>query len=77
MLDPTTQKIEELKLEIGNYREAFIEFAHRMEIYDYEELLEVINPLLVAKIKQEFINAKYFPHQKKSNILNFMNEEID
>lgn len=75
MLDPTTQKIEELKLETGNYREAFLEFAHQMEILDYEELLEVINPLLVAKIKQEFIDAGYFRNKKKNNIINFMNEE--
>ena len=74
MLDPTTSKIEELYLETGSYIDAFLEFAKRFEIYDYEDILSVINPILHEKIKQEFITKNFFPNKKKANIFDFLKE---
>lgn len=77
MLDPTTVKIEELYQETGSYIEAFIEFTNKFQIYDYEDVLAVINPILHEKIKQEFIDKNFFPDKKKKvSVLDFM-KEID
>lgn len=77
MLDPTTVKIEELYQETGSYIEAFIEFADKLQIYDYEDVLAIINPILHEKIKQEFIDKNFFPDKKKkASVLDFM-KEID
>ena len=77
MLDPTTIKIEELYQETGSYIEAFIEFTNKFQIYDYEDVLAVINPILHEKIKQEFKDKNFFPDKKKKvSVLDFM-KEID
>ena len=77
MLDPTTLKIEELYQETGSYIEAFIEFTNKFQIYDYEDVLSIINPILHEKIEQEFIDKNYFPDKKKKvSVLDFM-KEID
>ena len=77
MLDPTTLKIEELYQETGSYIEAFIEFTNKFQIYDYEDVLSIINPILHEKIEQEFIEKNYFPDKKKKvSVLDFM-KEID
>ena len=73
MLDQTTTKIEELYQETGSYIDAFLEFAHQFEVYDYEDILSVINPILYEKIKQEFIEKNFFPDKKKkANIFDFI-----
>lgn len=77
MLDPTTIKIEELYQETGSYIEAFIEFTNKFQIYDYEDVLSIINPILHEKIKQEFIDKNFFPDKKKKvSVLDFI-KEID
>ena len=52
MLDPTTIKIEELYQETGSYIEAFIEFTNKFQIYDYEDVLAVINPIYMKKLNR-------------------------
>lgn len=76
MLDQTTIKIEELYTETGSYIEAFLEFAEKFQIYDYEDILAVINPILHEKIKQEFIDKNFFPgKKKKASIMDFLNSD--
>ncbi len=65
MIDQVTIKIEEIYLETGSYIDAIIEFANKFNIQDYEDILEVVNPILKEKIKQEFIDKNYFPDKKK------------
>jgi hypothetical protein len=74
-LDQTTLQIEKLYLETGSYRDAFLEFAARFEIYDYEDILKVINPILYEKIKQEFIDNNCFRDKKRGpSVLDFMKD---
>ena len=77
MLDQTTIKIEELYLETGSYIDAFLEFAVRFQIQDYEDILTVINPILHAKIKQEFIDKNFFPDKKKKASVTDFLEDIE
>jgi hypothetical protein len=73
MVANVTLSIENLYLETGSYKDALIEFADRFEIYDYEDILKVINPILIEKIKQEYIDLNYFPDKKKKpSVFDFM-----
>jgi hypothetical protein len=73
MIDNASLAIEQLKVLRGSYIEAVVEFCGTQEIYDYEDLLEVLNPILKAKITQEFIDKKYFgkgsAFYKKRNLI--------
>ncbi len=69
MIDNTTLQIEELKLLRGSYKEAVIEFCGKHDIYDYEDLIEALSPILVDKIKQEYIRDNYIPHLKRETLL--------
>jgi len=72
MLDNLSLKIEELAAKEGSYIDAMTIFTEKMEYYDFEDLIEVLHPLVVQKIKQEFINKKYIPHlNQKNSIENF------
>lgn len=75
MLDQTSTKIEELYIETGSYIDAVILFAERFGIYDYEDILEVIHPILKEKIKQEFIKKNYIPSLKKPSVFNFIKNQ--
>lgn len=65
-------QIERLKLQTGSYIEATITFCGNNSIEDFEDLLEILNPALVAKIRQEFIDKNFIPSLKKDTLLDFM-----
>lgn len=60
--------IEQLKLQTGTYVHAFLEFCEKNYIYDCEDLLEILDPIIVSKIRQEFIDGNYIPDLKKNNL---------
>lgn len=76
MIDNVSSQIEELAALRESYRDAFFEFMENHNIYDPEDLYEILNPILKAKIKQEFIDANVFPkgsvYCKKSNLTDFL-----
>ena len=68
-MDNVTLTIEKLAIKLKNdlvassispYKDAFIMFMKEQNIYDPEDILEVIDPILVTKIKQEFRNTNNF-----------------
>jgi hypothetical protein len=75
MIDNASLLIEELKLKTGSYKDAFLLLMEKQDIHDPEDLLEVISPILYAKIKQEFRDLNHFgpdsPHKKESNLEEF------
>lgn len=72
MIDNVSLQIEESAYKHNSYITAIIEFCEQNDIYDYEDLLEVLDKSIIPKIKQEFIDKKYIPHLKKDNsILDF------
>jgi len=72
MIDNASLQIEELKVLRGSYIDAILEFQQKHEIPDIEDLLDIINPILYAKIAQEFKDKKHFakdsPHYKQNNL---------
>ena len=72
MLDNVTLKIEEMKVEHGSYIDAMLAFSKEFEIYDFEDILEVLHPNLRGKIKQEFIDKNHIPSLKRNTMLDFM-----
>ena len=72
MIDNASLQIEELNLLRGSYIEAIIEFQQKHEIPDIEDLWDIINPILKAKITQEFIDKNHFAkdsiHAKKNSL---------
>lgn len=79
MIDNTSLLIEELQLKLKKedpdskttYKDAFLLFMNKNEIYDPEDLLEVIDKILYAKIKQELIDCNNIPHLKQNNLEDF------
>lgn len=76
MLDNVSLKIEQLAHENGgSYIDAMTHFAKEFEIPDFEDILEVLNPNVVAKLRQEFIDKNFIPGMKnKNSIENFMRD---
>jgi hypothetical protein len=69
MIDNVTLAIENLVVKLKTdqiapstspYKDAFMLFMKEQQIYDPEDILEVIDPILIAKIKQEYINTNNF-----------------
>lgn len=71
MMDNTTLTIENLAASLGSYIDATVAFKEKFPDMDFEDIIEVIHPNLVNKIKQEFINSNYFPDKKSTNIMEF------
>lgn len=72
MIDNVSLQIENIAAKCGSYKEAFLEFTEKNEIFDYEDLLKSLSNNLVLKIRQEFIDKNYIPHLKRSNIFDFI-----
>jgi hypothetical protein len=81
MIDNVTLAIEALALKlktdqiapsISPYKDAFILFMNEQHIYDPEDILEVIDPILIAKINQEFRSTNNFskesPYAKQESL---------
>jgi hypothetical protein len=74
MLDQTSLRIEELAAKEGSYIEACVIFAEEFGFNDFEDLIDILNPQLVEKVRQEFIERNYIPQLKqKNNLMDFMN----
>ena len=71
MTDNVTLQIEIMASKCGSFKEAFLDFAELNEIYDYEDLLKIIDKNLYDKIKFEFEEKNYFRNKKQDNILDF------
>lgn len=72
MIDNVSYQIEEIAAKTGSYIEAFEEFANIHGILDIEEVLEIANKQICAKLKQEFIDKNYVRGMKKPNIDDFL-----
>lgn len=70
MADNVSMRIEELKLKSGSYIEAVMEFCEQNNIYDFEDLIEILNPITVNNIRQEFIDRNFIPKLKQKNGIN-------
>lgn len=70
MLDGLNTEIERLaNKHNGSYIEALVEFREIREIHDFEDIVELLHPNIVQKIKQEFVSKKFFPGKKVENAL--------
>jgi predicted metal-dependent phosphotriesterase family hydrolase len=67
MSNNVSMQIEKLKLKTGSYIEAVMEFSEHNKIYDYEDLLEILNPITYNNIRQEFIDKNFIPNLKTKN----------
>ena len=65
-LDNLSLDIERRAESVG-YINAILEFCEEKEKEDYEDVLELLHPILKEKIKQEFIDKGYLPHLKTKN----------
>lgn len=68
-IDNLTLDIEKRALEHG-YIHAIINFCEEKRIYDYEDVLQLLHPILKEKIKQEFIDKNYIPSLKRKQKFN-------
>ena len=75
MIDNVSLQIEEIALRNKSYIVAITEFCETNNIPDFEDLLEVLDKSIIAKVKQEFIDKNFIPSLKKDNsIIDFMEE---
>lgn len=76
-MDNTSIIIEKLALELGSYIEAMTEFKEsRLPGTDYEDIVSTLNPVLIQKIRQEFINKNFVPDEKKrGSLLDFLEDD--
>lgn len=70
-----TLKIEMMAKNTNSYIIAVLDFCEENQIAEYEDILEVLDPILVSKIRQEFIDKNYVPELKNKNtIFDFLGE---
>lgn len=69
MLDQVSMEIEKKAAKLG-YIDAFLEYCEERGIVEYEDTIQTIHPILKDRIKQDFIDKKYFPDKKRDITLN-------
>lgn len=69
-------EIDALNLEIerrynlnGSYIESITDFATENGVLDIEDIVDELHPVVVEKVKAEFIDRNYFPGMKNENSL--------
>lgn len=68
MIDNASLIIEQMAVDLnGSHKDAFLAFMYKHDIYDPEDLLEVISPILREKIKQEFRAKNYFNNESENS----------
>jgi hypothetical protein len=74
MFDKLNIEIETRALQEGSYIEAIKDFCEEKEIYDYQDITILLHPIIINKLKAEFINKNYFKDKKNltkiSNLFN-------
>ena len=63
------KEIETRALRLGSYIDAIIEFCFEKEIGDFENVVELLNPILIEKVKTEFYEKNFIPEKKITNSL--------
>lgn len=63
-LDNLNLEIERRAAISGSYIEAIKDFCEEKEIYDFEDVTEQLDPILIKKIETEFIKKNYFRDKK-------------
>lgn len=69
MNDKISMQIEELAAKRGSFVEAVLEFAEVNRIEDIRDLTDILHPITIEKIKQEFINGNFIPALKRESSL--------
>lgn len=67
MLDALSMEIERSAKEKGSYIDAILEFQKSKDIDDVEDIVDILHPIVVEKIKIEFIKKNFLPDQKIDN----------
>jgi hypothetical protein len=62
-----SQEIEKKFLELGSYIDAVVDFAEERGFGEFEEIIPLLDPIVVDKIKNEFIEKNYLPSLKRKN----------
>lgn len=69
MLDNFNLDIEQRAARTGSYIEAIIELCEEKNIPEFEDVVEMLNPIVLDKIKMEYIQKNYIPELKIENSL--------
>jgi hypothetical protein len=69
MINNLDKEIEVRASQCGSYIDAIIEFCYEKHIQDYETIIELLNPILIEKIKVEFYEKNFIPEKKIKNSL--------
>ena len=68
MLDQFNLEIEKRALAEGSYKEAILVFAEEKDL-EVEEVVDLLNPLIKEKVKQELILKNHIPALKNQTPL--------
>jgi hypothetical protein len=66
MLDLFNENIEIRAAACKSYIEAVVDFAEEKEV-DFEDIVELLHPQIIEKLKIEFIQKNHFPNKKLPN----------
>jgi hypothetical protein len=67
MLDALSVEIEQLAKENGSYIDAVLYFQAARKINDVEDIIEILHPIVVQRIKDEFIKKNFIRGIKVEN----------
>jgi hypothetical protein len=70
MLDKLNLEIEQRAYEEGSYIEAIKSFCEDRNVLDFEDVVEVLHPIVLQKVKAEFYEKKFFRGEKPVSKLN-------
>lgn len=70
MLDGVSKFVAEIAAKNGgHYIDAVLEYQTVNQIPDVEDITEALHPIIVEKLKQEYVQKNYFPGRKRENAI--------
>jgi hypothetical protein len=70
MIDAFSMDIELRAVRLGSHIEAVLEFCEEKNIEDYYDVTELLHPIVLEKLKSEFIQKKFFRDRTVSRSIN-------
>ena len=67
-MDNFTLEIEQRAAVNGSYKDTLMEICEERNLCEYE-LVDMLHPIILAKVKQEFIDLNHFPELKNDSSL--------
>lgn len=67
-MDNVSSNILTIAMKCGSYIDAIIAYKDKFPDMDFNDVLDLVDPIIKERTRQEFINKNYLPHLKRNEI---------